>query len=186
MPAAPIKTASSTTWPSAIVFVHWLTVLLVLAVFGLAIAHEWVDEQATRQALLQWHRGLGLSAFALVLLRLSLRLLGAAPDHGLGALGRWLAHIGHGALYLALFGLPTLGYLLTSARTGRVDWFGLSLPALIGRDRDLAESIEGWHGTLGWVMLALIGLHAAMALWHHHGRQDNVLRSMWPARRRTP
>lgn len=177
--------ADASLWPARIVILHWLTVALVLAVFGLALARDLVEEQGLRQAILQWHRGLGLTAFALVLLRLPLRLSSAAPDHALAPLTRWLAHAGHGALYLALFGLPTLGYLLTCARTGRIDWFGLHLPALIERDRDLAESIEGWHGTLGWVMLALIGLHAAAALWHHHGRKDNVLRSMWPGRRRT-
>lgn len=185
MTTALTDRSSDPVWPPYIVFLHWLTVLLVLAVFGLALARELIDEQAVRQALLQWHRALGLTAFLLVLLRLPLRLSGSAPDHALPTLTRWLSHAGHGALYLALFGLPTLGYLLTSARMGRVDWFGLNLPALIERDRDLAESIESWHGTLGWVMLALIGLHAAAALWHHHGRKDNVLRSMWPGRRQT-
>jgi cytochrome b561 len=30
--------------------------------------------------------------------------------------------------------------------------------------------------------MALIGLHAAAALWHHHFQKDNVLRSMWRSR----
>jgi len=38
------------------------------------------------------------------------------------------------------------------------------------------------HGYLGWTMLALVGVHAAMALWHHYVLKDRVLLAMLPRR----
>jgi cytochrome b561 len=64
-------------------------------------------------------------------------------------------------------GLPGLGHL----------------PALIGRDLDLADTLEDWHSALAWTLLALIALHVAAALWHQYIRRDGLLDAMWPRRR---
>jgi cytochrome b561 len=163
--------------------IHWLTVIVVTVVFAMAIGREWVDDKLLRQALLQWHRYAGLTVFVLAWARVPIRLMSSKPDHGFGKATRaWVAS-GHGLLYLALMATPAIGYLLMCARVGHVDLFGMPLPTLIERDRDLAESLEAVHACLGWGMAALIGLHAAMALWHHHLAKDQVLRSMLPSRR---
>lgn len=161
---------------------HWLTATLILVVFGLALSREIAESKELRQALLTWHRNIGLTIFALVWLRAALRLRHRAPDHALHKLVRWMATLGHAALYVALLGLPALGYALACSRAGQVAWFGLPLPSLLERDRDVAETFEAWHGTAGWLMLGLIGVHAFMALWHHYRLRDDVLRSMLPAR----
>jgi cytochrome b561 len=36
---------------------------------------------------------------------------------------------------------------------------------------------------LGQAGYALVGLHAAAALWHHHVIRDNTLALMWPPAR---
>ncbi|MFT3857076.1 MAG: cytochrome b/b6 domain-containing protein [Aquabacterium sp.] len=169
-------------WSTSIIALHWLTVLTVLVAFGLVIDREWVEERAARQALLQWHRYAGMTAWLLTLLRIPARFLSTPPEHGLSRVQTVLAASGHGLLYLALLALPALGYLLTAARAGQVDFFGWPLPVFIAKDRDFAETLEGWHANLGWVFLALAGAHAAVALWHHFAMRDRVLTAMLPWR----
>lgn len=178
----PIQKATA-SWPTPVIVIHWITALVVLAVFSLAIGREFVDDKTTRQALLQWHRAAGMTAWALLLLRIPIRLASSKPDHGFSKPMRMATAIGHGLIYLALLATPILGYLLTCARTGHVDFAGFALPVLIERDRDLAESLESCHAVLGWAMLAMVGLHALIALWHHHVARDGVLAAMLPGRR---
>jgi len=175
---------SQETWSASIRVVHWLTVLVVLSVFALIIGREWLDDDDLQAPLLQWHRYAGMTVWLVTLARAVNRFTATAPDHDLGALAHKVSAAVHGVLYLLLLAIPVVGYLLVCARTGKVDFLGLQLPVLIARNRDLAESIETIHGVLGWTMLALIGAHAAAALWHHFIVKDNVLKSMLSARLR--
>ena len=55
-----------------------------------------------------------------------------------------------------------------------------SAPALIGKDRPLAKQLLEVHETVGLVLLGLIALHAAAALYHHFWRRDDTLEAMLP------
>jgi len=182
--SSPSDTTSPTRthWPLAVVAVHWLTAIAVLGLFALAIGREFVDDKQTRQTLLQLHRYTGLTVLLAMALRIPLRLGSTKPEHAFSPFVRMASAAGHGLLYLALIAAPILGYLLTCARTGHVDYLGIALPTLIERDRDMADSLGTAHGYLGWSMLALVGLHEAMALWHHFVRKDRVLVGMLPQR----
>ncbi len=57
------------------------------------------------------------------------------------------------------------------------------LPAVIGPDKALAKQAMAMHELIGYLLLGLIALHAAAALFHHHVRRDDVLRAMLPRRR---
>jgi cytochrome b561 len=54
------------------------------------------------------------------------------------------------------------------------------LPALIGRDRPLARQLLEAHGTVGYLLLGLIAVHASAALYHHFWRRDDTLDAMLP------
>jgi cytochrome b561 len=88
-------------------------------------------------------------------------------------------------LYAFLILMPLLGWLTLSAAGKAIPFFGLELPALIGPDKALAESIEDLHGTIGTLGYYLIGLHAAAALYHHYFVQDDTLRRMLPLRKKS-
>jgi cytochrome b561 len=97
---------------------------------------------------------------------------------------RFAAQWSEYALYALLLAQPILGLLWTNAYGDRVNLFFLGqLPALIGRDRLLASYLGEAHKTVGFLLLGLIALHAAAALYHHFWRGDDTLRAMLPQRR---
>ena len=49
------------------------------------------------------------------------------------------------------------------------------------QDEDLGDSFAEYHEEAAWLLLGLIGVHAAAALFHHYVKRDNVLRAMLPA-----
>jgi cytochrome b561 len=56
----------------------------------------------------------------------------------------------------------------------------VSLPQL--GDRAMRKPITHWHGLAANLLLALAGLHAAAALFHHYIIRDSVLARMVPTR----
>jgi cytochrome b561 len=54
------------------------------------------------------------------------------------------------------------------------------LPALIGTDRPLAKQLLEVHVAVGLLLLGLIALHVAAALYHHFWRHDDTLDAMLP------
>jgi cytochrome b561 len=137
-----------------------------------------------REALKAWHYAIGLSIFALLWVRLLIRLFLGAPQSE-SPLPRWqklasgTVHLG---LYAFMLGMPLLGWLTLSAEGDPVIWFGVALPPLVGESEALAERFEELHETLGTVGYVLVGVHAAAALIHHYLLKDRVLAAMLPAR----
>lgn len=164
-----------------IVAIHWLTVLLVIAAFAMVLAREAIEDSDSRRFWLDVHRTIGLLVLALVVVRAGARAIwGREPVNMLPPAARLMAGLGHVALYGSLMALPLLGWAQSSARSQHFRLFGWNMPSLIAHDPDMADQLANWHEQLAWIFLALIGLHAAAALWHHYVRRDNVLRSMLP------
>ncbi len=66
--------------PPAILF-HWLMVVLIVGVYAAMDLKSFSQKgSALREAMASWHYLLGLLVFALVWLRLLLRLSGVAPE----------------------------------------------------------------------------------------------------------
>jgi cytochrome b561 len=94
---------------------------------------------------------------------------------------RFAAQASEHALYALLLIQPIVGLLQTNAHGDRVNLFFLGqLPALIGRNRPLAKQLLEVHETVGLLLLGLIALHAAAALYHHFWRRDHTLDAMLP------
>jgi cytochrome b561 len=160
-------------WPRTVRWLHWLTVLLVLAAWQLAEAGE------DRHSVMIWHHTVGALVALLVLTRLVSRVLLPAPEPAPGKLGK-LAGLAH-------FGL--LGLLVLQAGTGAlsvwlegetVTFFGQSIDSPLSTvSEHRAEQFEELHEDVIWnLFVALLGLHIAAALFHHWVLGDNILRRM--------
>lgn len=164
---------------------HWLMLLLIVAVFACIELRELFPKGSElRDALKTWHFMLGLSVFVLVWLRLLVHLTGPVPriEPPPVAWQQWAAKLMHFALYALMIGLPLTGWLLLSAEGKPIPFFGTHLMPLIAENKDLAEIIEEVHEMAGTAMYVLIGLHAAAALFHHYIAKDNTLTRMFPRR----
>jgi len=162
---------------------HWLMLALLIAVYAcMELRGYWPRGSDLREGLKMWHFMLGLSVFALVLLRLAIRLSGPTPlvQPELPAWQRQLSRLVHASLYAFMLAMPILGWLTLSAETKPIPFFGLQLPALIGPDKAFAHSVQDLHETIGTIGYYLIGLHAAAALFHHYVMHDNTLLRMLP------
>lgn len=164
-------------------FLHWLTLFLVAAVFVLAYSIDFASSTEEAVALIQLHRSFGVTVWILTLGRLVRRQFSRFPNLPADMPGpmRLAAQLSEYALYAVLLIQPILGLLQTSARGDQVNLFFLGqLPALIGKDRPLARQLHEMHETVGLLLLALIALHAAAALYHHFWRRDDTLAAMLP------
>lgn len=161
---------------------HWIIVLLVLGQWALA---QYADAQslAAKGPPLNLHKSMGMTIFALAIVRLVWRLVNPVPTLE-GLAKRWervLAHVSHAALYLLIFAMPLTGWLMSSARNFPVAWFGLfQFPDLVAPDRDLYRQMHDLHGLLFAALVVVALLHVAGALKHHFIDRNEVLRRMLP------
>lgn len=173
-------------WP--LIGLHWLTLLLIVAAYIIGSLLEDMTLSPLKLKLYAWHKWLGMTVLFLLPLRLLLRLIDRL-DHAAGLLP-WEARASaavHGALYLLMLAVPLLGWLHSSAAGFPVVWFGmLPLPDLVGKDKALAEVFKELHEGSVNLLVTLVVLHAAAALYHQHVRQDGVLARMVPWLRRHP
>ena len=166
--------------------IHWLMVLLFVAVYGTMELHDLFEKGSdTREAMKTWHFMLGMLVFVLVWLRLAARLSGPTPaiQPELPRLQQLSSKLLHLALYALMIGMPLIGWLILSAAGKPIPFFGLELPALIGENKDLAEQLEELHEVIGTTGYFLIGLHTVAALYHHYIVRDNTLTRMLPERK---
>jgi cytochrome b561 len=163
---------------------HWLVAALVLTMFGLGWYMSDLPLGQRKFDLYQLHKSLGLTIFALVVVRLAWRLGHPSPPlpTGLPAWERTAARTAHALFYVLLLVQPLIGLLQSNAANfPLVVWGAVPLPALIGSDEALAETLVGVHELVARVLLVLILLHVAAALRHHFLLKDDVLRRMLPA-----
>lgn len=174
---------TNTRYSSLTILIHWLMLLLFVAVYGTIELRELFDKGSDpREALKTWHFMLGMLVFALVWLRIAARLSGPAPAirPEPAAWQQLSAKLLHLALYALMIGMPISGWLLLSAAGKPIPFFGLELPALIGPDKEFAKQIKEVHEFVGTTGYYLIGLHVIAALYHHIFKLDNTLTRMLP------
>lgn len=173
-------------WGSVSQALHWLIVLMIL---GLAIAGLVMGELPKTPKYF-WvytaHKSMGLTVLALVLVRIGWRLYAGAPKPVAGT-PTWqerIASVTHWMLYALILAMPLSGWLYDSASGLRpFRWFGLfDVPKLTAPNDALRDASHAAHEWLFWVLVALVALHAAAALYHHLFLRDATLTRMLPSR----
>jgi len=162
---------------------HWLMFVLMIAVYAFIELRELFPKGSDpRETMKAIHFMLGLLVFTLVLPRIIIRFVGTTPaiKPEPPAWQHATAKLAHLALYLFMIIMPLLGWLVLSAAGKPIPFFGLQLPALIEKNKELAKFLKEIHETIGEVGYYLIGLHVIAALFHHYFQHDNTLTRMLP------
>ena len=170
-----------------IMTIHWLTVALMAIVVVLAWTWPHGPARDTSSQLFL-HRSIGLAILALAVLRIVVRWHSAIPDEGAGLtpledvasrVTRWL-------LYAILLAMPVTGFLWATSRGASVDVFGLfAMPPLLPPSESLRSVVRAMHSLGQYAVYAVVGLHAAAALFHLIVRRDDVMARMLPGARLT-
>ena len=169
---------------------HWLTLVLLIGAFTLAISMVNMPFSPRKLEFYSWHKWVGVTIFLVLLLRLAWRLVNPVP-HQPASIPRWqrrLAGLSHATLYTILIVMPVTGWIMSSALNLPVVYLGLiHIPSPFGVDRALGEAMKIVHLSLAVALLVLVTIHVLAALYHHFVLRDDVLRRMlpWPARLRT-
>lgn len=137
---------------------------------------------AVTGALYDSHKLLGVLIFLIVLLRLGYRLTHGAPpsDRSLPPALTGISHFVHWSIYLLLIAVPIGGYIGVSYYGALNAFDTVPLPPVTEKDEKMAEVIFGYHKLAAVVLLALVGLHIAAAIYHRFIRKDRVVERMLP------
>jgi cytochrome b561 len=74
--------------------------------------------------------------------------------------------------------MPVVGWLATAAGGYPVEFFDWTLPGLIDRNPALSKTLFALHALIGFVLIALILVHAGAALLHWLLWRDGVMQRM--------
>lgn len=163
---------------------HWAIALLVLVMAAIGLSLDELPRSPKWFWVYDLHKSIGLLVMALVVVRLAWRLFAGAPPPvpGLPRLQRIAAGATHWLLYMLILAMPLSGWLYDSASGLRpLRWFGqFAVPKLVGPDEALAGEFHDIHETLFTILIAVVLLHVAAALWHHVFRGDATLARMLP------
>ncbi|HEX4766859.1 MAG TPA: cytochrome b [Lichenihabitans sp.] len=165
---------------------HWLTAVLVVALFGLAETWDFAPRGSVlRHGMQDLHVSLGLSLIVVILARIAWRIgPGRRVRPATSGLVELASRIVHYALYGLLLIEVVLGVLFRWANHDPLSLFGLlTIPAAVDFSKDGRHLIGEAHNYVAITIVALAGLHAAAALFHHYWLRDNVLWRMLPGLR---
>ncbi|MBV9565293.1 MAG: cytochrome b [Bradyrhizobium sp.] len=169
-------------WGSVARAFHWI---LGIAILGMIAFGWWVNHVPARPDRFFWrsiHADIGYVVLLLTVVRLIWRVANPTPELPSDA-PRWqriAAQVSHWLLYLVTILVAMLGWAMSGARTQNyADWFGLfRVPQITSPDRAAEHAYEERHIFFAYVLLALVVLHVAAAVWHHFIRRDRVTMRM--------
>jgi cytochrome b561 len=182
--ATSFITAGKPRYDRVTIALHWLSALLVIALF--VAAYLWNNEFARgsppRKFLQALHISLGILFTAVFIARLCWRTTrGHKLPSSEKGLTRILSKGMHHLLYLLLTAQIVLGYLLRWAQGEPFSFFNLfTVPSLFGPSKPLADWFEFLHNYAAWTIIILALGHAVAALTHHYLLKDDVLKRMLP------
>lgn len=163
---------------------HWLMAICILAMLfvGVAMVSTIGPEYL---GLVAFHKTLGITVLALVILRLIVRWRAGTPPlpADLPAPMKLAATLSHYLLYALMIAMPLLGWAMLSAARYPVVVFGnLRLPPIAPPSRELHSLLWDAHHYLAFLFFALVLGHLAAALFHALIRKDGVFAAMTVAR----
>lgn len=165
------------------VALHWLVAALVIG----QIAFGWYLSDIPKGSrglgtLINLHKSFGLTVWALVVIRLGWRMGHRPPELPISQphWQRIAANANHAALYVCLVALPLAGYLGSNFSKHGILLYGLvRLPPWGSDDKALYALFNKAHIVISYVLVALIAVHIAAALYHAI-RRDGIFSRMRP------
>ena len=175
----------TTQYGRTAIALHWLIAVLLLAQFALG---WWVGDiprnTPARGYFINLHKSTGIIIGLLILLRLWWRIQHAPPAFP-ARMVSWqkrLAAASHKFMYVCMLLMPLSGYTASNFSLHGVKFFNtVAMPAWGPDNKALYAFFDQIHKSTALVLLTLVLLHVAVAVWHAT-RQDGIFSRMWPRR----
>lgn len=171
--------SSSTTYGAVAVSLHWLSVLLIIALLGSGMLAEETVDPGAKASVLSAHAPMGAAILILTLGRLIWWWRFDTHPEPLPGGPAWqaiAARAVHGLLYLVLIGMAASGIGMF-ALSGAGDMIFGGAPGPLPDFNDFAPRIP--HGIGAKLLIILLAGHAGAALYHHFVKRDATLKRMW-------
>lgn len=176
------KTPEHRRYANTAIVLHWVMAVLIATLFIIGWYMVDLPKGPERGQTFALHKSIGLTVFALLLLRLVWRALVPPPPlpPEVPAWQRRAAGIAHVALYLLMVLQPLTGYLSSSFAGYGTRWFDLvQLPEWGWKDPPLNELFSRVHEACSLVLLCVVAVHMAGALRHAFTAGDHTFRRIW-------
>jgi cytochrome b561 len=161
---APVKRAMRGAVPDALPaakILHWISAILLLAMFASGIVMTQLPGGATADFLYTAHKSCGAIVLILLTLRLLHRLIATGrrqwPAAGSGRFVHWL-------MYAVAIAIPIIGWAAVSDFGARGLFFGLALPEIIAKGSGYADMLFDAHAIMASALIGLVIIHVALAL----------------------
>ena len=163
------------------VAIHWITVLLVFAMFVLGWYMVDLPRGSSRGFFFSLHKSLGLMTFLLILVRLYWRMKNPPPafPEEVGSFRRKVADSVHKLFYFLLIAQPLTGYLSSSFSGYKTSFFSLSLPYWGWSDPPLNEFFTELHVVFSIVLILVIVLHLLGVIVHFIEGHGRLFKRIW-------
>jgi cytochrome b561 len=175
------------SFDSVTITLHWISLLLVLAIMGTGLLYGQMEDRPRAAPLLWAHRSLGVIIWAITVVRISWRLKGARiPGFptSMTRLHRFSARLSEYGLYVLLLTQPVTGLAQTISRGAPFELLAWTVPSIVSKHFGYVVLFYAVHKLGAWCLIGLVSLHASAALFHHFIRRDDVLETMAPILRR--
>lgn len=153
---------------------HWIIALAVIGMLGFGTYIARMEVGLGNYMLFTWHKSIGVTIWALVVLRLVWHRVSPPPAPMGQGWKATLARAVHVTLYLLLLAVPLTGYVASAASGIDVQVWGLTLPNPVTPSEATEDRYFALHGVLTKLMAGLLLLHVAGAL----SRRDGTLGRM--------
>jgi cytochrome b561 len=170
-------------WGAFAKTLHWLMAVLILSMFVLGWVAVIYPLSPTKLELFIWHKSIGLTLLALVVVRLLWRIVNITPEPPAGesVVEQRLARTGHAVLYALMVLMPVSGYIINSTANFSFRYFGgARVPNLIPADKAWQDAAEAVHLTTFSIFFLVVIIHIVAAIRHHTIKKNNILSRMLP------
>jgi cytochrome b561 len=173
---------TSSSWGSVSRWFHWILGITVIGMLAYGWWMNHIPARADRLFYRSIHADIGYVVLLLMVVHLLWRIINPKPalPSDTPRWQRFSAQISHWALYIVTIMVAMLGWAHSGAhKPDYADWFGLfRVPQITSPDKAAADAYEERHIFFAYVLLALIVIHVAAALWHHFVKRDRVTARM--------
>jgi cytochrome b561 len=184
------------------IILHWLTGLLILAMFGLGwymadlpkdlpktatldlfdlgvYTMQFAEEITPRTFYFNLHKSIGVTLLLLILVRLYVRLVQAHPAYP-SSMKDWerkLADLVHKGLYVLMVVMPLSGIVMAINSKFGINWFGLlQIPGM--DNPGVRDGFKEAHEIIGVILISVVILHITAAIKHKVVDKDEVMARM--------